>query len=31
MAKYLQWKIMCGVKTSNENLYKPKPHNAHKK
>ena len=23
MAKYLQWKIMCG-----ETLYKPRPHNA---
>ena len=28
MAKYLQWKIMCGVKTSMENFYKPRPHNA---
>ena len=28
MAKYLQWKIMCGETTCKETLYKPRPHNA---
>ena len=28
MAKYLQWKIMCGEATFKETLYKPRPHNA---
>ena len=28
MAKYLQWKIICGVATCKETLYKPRPHNA---
>ena len=28
MAKYLQWKIICGKTTCKETLYKPKPHNA---
>ena len=28
MAKYLQWKIMCGETTSKETLYKLRPHNA---
>ena len=31
MAKYLQWKIMCGETTCKETLYKPRPHNAKKK
>ena len=28
MAKYLQWKIMCGETACKETLYKPRPHNA---
>ena len=28
MAKYLQWKIICGVTTCKETLYKPRPRNA---
>ena len=28
MAKYLQWKIMCGETTCKETLYNPRPHNA---
>ena len=28
MAKYLQWKIMCGERTCKKNLSKPRPHNA---
>ena len=28
MAKYLQWKIMCGKTTCKETLYKSRPHNA---
>ena len=31
MAKYLQWKIMCGEMTYKETLYKLRPHNAKKK
>ena len=31
IAKYLQWKIMCGETTCKETLYKPRPHNANKK
>ena len=27
MAKYLQWKMMCGETTCRETLYKPRPHN----
>ena len=28
MAKYLQWKIMCGEATRKKTLYKPRPHKA---
>ena len=28
MAKYLQWKTMCGETTCKKTLYKPRPHNA---
>ena len=31
MAKYLQWKIICGETTCKETLYNPSPHNAKKK
>ena len=31
MAKYLQWKIMCGKTTCRETLYKPRPHIEKKK
>ena len=31
MAKYLQWKIMCGETTCKETLCKPRPNNAEMK